>query len=209
MDKSVLRQALENGFNALAKAVYTWHDEVPRSIPMPGEDLVELLQALLLNLHLANFTLWHLEDEARSDAQGPEHVARHKRAIDAENQRRNDSIERLDAHLESLITPLLPPDTVRRFNTETMGGALDRLSILQLKIYHMEAETTRDDAREDHIQRCAQKLELLRRQDRDLRQSILELFDDYCAGRKRPMIYRQFKMYNDPETNPALYGASA
>ncbi len=205
MDKAGLRRALAACFDSLSRAVVTWHHELPQAVPLPEEDPLARLQGMLLDLHLSNFTLWHLEDEARSDAHGPARVARCKRAIDAENQRRNDCIERLDAHLNSLITPLLPTDAPRRYNTETMGAALDRLSILQLKIYHMDAETRREGAGREHVQRCALRLELLRAQDDDLRQGILELFDDYCAGRKRPNVYRQFKMYNDPETNPALY----
>jgi hypothetical protein len=205
MDKAGLRRALTACFDSLSRAVDAWHHELPQAVPLPDEDPLARLQTKLLDLHLANFTLWHLEDEARSDAHGPAHVARCKRAIDAENQRRNDCIEQLDAHLNSLITPLLPTDAPRRYNTETMGAALDRLSILQLKIYHMDAETRRKGAGREHVQRCVLRLERLRAQDDDLRQGILELFDDYCAGRKRPNVYRQFKMYNDPETNPALY----
>ncbi len=209
MDKACLRKTLTVCFDSLSRTVSAWHQELPSAVPLLDASPLPRLTALLLDLHLANFTLWHLEDDARSDVGGPEHVARCKRAIDAENQRRNDCIERLDAHLNSLITPLLPADAPKRYNTETMGAALDRLSILLLKIYHMDVETRRGGASREHVQRCTLRLEQLRAQDNDLRQSILELFDDYCAGRKRPNVFRQFKMYNDPETNPALYAAPA
>lgn len=216
-ERSVLRQAtaeslaraLEAGFAALPLAVAAWHEKEPQveeDIPVAGQDAGAPLLAELLAVHLANFKLWHLEDAARRDDLGPEHVARAKRAIDAMNQRRNDRIELLDAKLESLIASFLPPETPQRHNTETMGNGLDRLSILHLKLYHMRQETTRQDAGPGHVERCRRRLELLERQRRDLERGLLELLGDYAEGRKRPMIYHQFKMYNDPETNPELYG---
>ena len=128
-----------------------------------------------------------------------------KRRIDASNQRRTDRVEQLDDwFLDQLkgITPL--PDA--GINTETPAWALDRLSILALKIYHMEQEVARKDASEEHIARCARKLEVLRAQYADLTTSIDQLLADLNAGRKYMRTYKQMKMYNDPETNPVLYG---
>lgn len=204
-----LENALHGCFQAFSEKVARWHDAPPPQCIPVGEGVEpEAVLSAALAVHLANFTLWHLEDAARRDDLGFEHVARCKRAIDAENQRRNDCIEQLDARLASLIAVFLPCEAPRKYNTETMGGALDRLSILHLKIYHMEQETMRGDAQAEHAARCREKLALLQRQRGDLEQSLLELFAEYKAGRKRPMIYRQFKMYNDPETNPELYGAA-
>jgi len=205
-DPESLSAALRVCFEALERAVEQWHEEEPEDIAPPGEDEGAMnVVSLLLTVHLANFRLWHLEDAARRDDQGFEHVARCKRAIDAMNQRRNDAVERLDAQLESLIATFLPPHTPEKYNTETMGSGLDRLSILHLKLYHMREETDRGDADPGHVERCRARLELLQRQRQDLERSLLELFADYVEGRKRPMIYRQFKMYNDPQTNPELY----
>lgn len=199
-----MENALCECFQAFAHHVAAWHTNEPEVPETPDAETAFLHQAL--TVHLSNFKLWHLEDEARRDDMGPEHVARCKRAIDAMNQRRNDGIERLDARLESLIASFLPPETPCRYNTETMGSGLDRLSILYLKMYHMQAETERQDALPEHIARCRDKHALLIRQRDDLQRSLLELLGDYACGLKRPMIYRQFKMYNDPSTNPALYG---
>jgi len=202
-----LAAALRVCFEALERGVAQWHEAEPESIEPVGDEqgAMEILP-LLLDAHLANFKLWHLEDAARRDDLGWEHVGRCKRAIDAMNQRRNDCIEQLDARLESLIASLLPSHTPERYNTETMGSGLDRLSILHLKLYHMRQETEREDADPGHVERCQARLLLLERQKQDLERSLLDLLSDYIEGRKRPMIYRQFKMYNDPQTNPELYG---
>lgn len=197
--------ALRVCFEALERAVEQWHEAEPEAIEAGGEAGAMSIVPLLLEVHLANFRLWHLEDAARRDDAGFEFVARCKRAIDAMNQKRNDSIEQLDAQLESLIANFLPPHTPHRYNTETMGGGLDRLSILHLKLYHMREQTQRNDVQQEHLQRCQARLELLERQRLDLQRSLLELLSDYVEGRKRPKIYRQFKMYNDPQTNPELY----
>lgn len=199
-----LAAALRDACATLLPLVARWHEAGP---PIVGAetDAPETLAELLQRLHGCNFRLWHLEDAARRDDLGPEHVTRCKRDIDRENQRRNDWIERLDAYLNSLITSFLPPDALERYNTETLGSGLDRLSILSLKLYHMEQETLRPEALPEHVQRCGARLALLDNQRRDLERGLLELLEDYAAGRKRPKVYRQFKMYNDPETNPELY----
>ncbi len=97
----------------------------------------------------------------------------------------------------------LPDATI---NTESPAWALDRLSILALKIYHMQAETSRDDADSAHRSRCAAKLDVLTEQRADLISAIDRLLDDIAAGQKYMKVYRQMKMYNDPDTNPVLYG---
>ena len=156
--------------------------------------------------HKANFLLWHVEDEARRRDVGDAVIADCKRRIDRLNQRRNDLIEAMDAALGMLVTPLLPPHTPQRYNTETAGSALDRLSILSLKIFHMAEEAARAQAGEQHTAACAAKADTLREQHGALLTSLLQLLDEYRQGNKRPRIYRQFKMYNDPALNPALYG---
>jgi hypothetical protein len=95
----------------------------------------------------------------------------------------------------------------RRFNTETLGAALDRLSILSLKIFHMREQTGREDVDAGHLKSCRDKLALLEAQHRDLFRAILELVDDYALGTKSPKVYFQCKMYNDPALNPELYAA--
>ena len=186
-----------------------WHEQEP---PAPGtrpdgSPGPELLRKLIIREHSVNFHLWHVEDQARRKDVGPEVIARCKQEIDGLNQSRNDAIEQVDACLVALLEPHLPQAVGSpRFNTESLGGALDRLSILSLKVYHMEEQTLRTDVSDEHVQSCRSKAATLREQRQDLLQSALELIDDYASGLKRPKVYYQFKMYNDPNLNPELYG---
>ncbi len=156
--------------------------------------------------HQQNFRLWHQEDIARSPVTGEADLAQVKRAIDQLNQQRNDLIERLDDHLVEALSGVQPqPDA--RLNTETPGSVIDRLSILALRLYHMEEQACRGDATDSHVAKAKARLEILCQQYLDLRQSFGELLDDLFSGRKRLKVYRQFKMYNDPTMNPYLYAA--
>lgn len=158
--------------------------------------------------HLANFFLWHVEDEARRTDVDDAVIAGCKQRIDRLNQRRNDLIEQVDAALVAALEPLLPPlpnDAAARYNTETVGSALDRMSIMALKVFHMDEEACRTDADAAHRAKCAEKLEILRAQRDGLLASVLELVGDYATGARRPRVTYQFKMYNDPSLNPALY----
>jgi hypothetical protein len=160
-------------------------------------------------LHAKNWidaVQWHLEDIIRDPQIDPVKALALKRRIDRSNQDRTDMVEELDTHFRQLYAQVTPqPDAT--INTESPAWALDRLSILALKIYHMKAEADRHDAQPQHRQRCAQKLDILLQQRDDLTQAIDTLLDDIAAGRKYMKVYRQMKMYNDPETNPVLYGA--
>jgi hypothetical protein len=158
--------------------------------------------------HEQNFRLWHEEDIARSPEVSDADMARVKRAIDKLNQRRNDLIEKLDDWLvEELSATGVPPWANARLNTETPGSAIDRLSIISLRLYHMEEQARRSDADKAHIAKANARLEILGEQRRDLAGSLEELLSDIFAGRKRLRVYRQFKMYNDPTMNPQIYAA--
>ena len=129
-----------------------------------------------------------------------------KRRIDRSNQERTDMVEELDSYFRNVYAHVKPLDDAT-INTESPAWALDRLSILALKIYHMAAEVNRADATREHRARCSAKLTVLEEQRADLISAIDALLDDIAAGRKYMKVYRQMKMYNDADTNPVLYGA--
>ena len=158
--------------------------------------------------HSFNYLLWHEEDIARSPDVDDARIAAVKRAIDGYNQKRNDGIEALDAYfLGELDQRKIVPEPAARLNTETPGSAIDRLSILALRRYHMQEQADRTDASEEHRAKARGRLEILAQQHQDLARSLQELLDDIFAGRKRLKVYFQFKMYNDPTLNPYLYQA--
>ena len=151
---------------------------------------------------------WHVEDEIRDPQIDPVHALRLKRRIDRLNQERTDKVEGIDDHFLSFFSDAHPA-TGARINTESPAWSVDRLSILALKIYHMEAETLRTDAAPAHLQRCRAKLAVLLEQRRDLSLSINELLQDIGSGARQMKVYRQMKMYNDESLNPVLYKAQA
>lgn len=185
-----------------ATTIQQWHQQ---QIDNPYEDFL----AVVCRQHQQNFKLWHQEDIARSPDVSDSDMARVKRTIDKLNQQRNDLIEQLDDCLiQELNAVGVKPQKDARQNTETPGSAIDRLSILALRIYHMEEQAFRTDAAEEHIGKVKTRLEILYEQHRDLCHSLQDLLDDIFAGRKCMKVYRQFKMYNDPTMNPYLYNAA-
>lgn len=148
---------------------------------------------------------WHLEDEVRRVDRSPEHLLAIKRRIDALNQERTDAVERLDQRLAELLQPVPAPDGVLR--TESLAWALDRLCILQLKLYHLRIEAARANASAEHQDACGIRLRAAEVQHEGLMLACAALWADLTSGAVRYSPYRQFKLYNDPETNPALYGA--
>lgn len=147
---------------------------------------------------------WHYEDIIRDPHINPNDALSLKRRIDHSNQDRTDLVEEIDSYFRKLYSDVTPlPDA--RLNTESPAWAVDRLSILALKIYHMQEQAERSDATDEHRQRCQAKLAVLLEQQKDLSLAIDQLLDDYQQGRKVMKVYRQMKMYNDPSTNPVLY----
>jgi hypothetical protein len=156
--------------------------------------------------HQYNYLLWHEEDIARSGDVTDARIAMVKRAIDGYNQQRNDWIERMDeALVEMLADAGATPAASAKLNTETPGSSIDRLSIMSLRIYHLQEQLERTDVDQAHIDRVTARLERCRVQQADLSQSLVELLADLAAGRKLLKVYRQMKMYNDPTLNPYLY----
>ncbi len=147
---------------------------------------------------------WHFEDIIRDPNIEPVDAVTLKRRIDKSNQDRTDLVEQIDSYFRQLYKDVqVLPDA--RINTESPAWAIDRLSILALKIYHMQEQVNRKDASAEHVAKCQGKLDILLEQQVDLSTAIDQLLEDIEAGRKYMKVYRQMKMYNDPSTNPILY----
>ena len=165
------------------------------------------MEDLLYRKNFIDTVQWHLEDIVRDPEIDPVQGIALKRRIDKSNQDRTDLVEKIDDHFLSFFGDMLTGEDIP-LNTESPAWAVDRLSILVLKIWHMQEEVTRDSASPEHKLKCQVKLDVLLDQQIDLSQSIDQLLEDYKAGRKRMKVYRQMKMYNDPALNPVLYGSS-
>ena len=151
--------------------------------------------------HRHNCLLWDEEDLARRRNVADAEIAANKRAIDGYNQKRNDAIERIDEQLSVLLSIA----ENAKLNSETPGAMTDRLSILSLKIHHMRLQTLRADVDRAHVENCVAKLNRLNEQRTDLAACLEQLLAGCASGASRFKVYRQFKMYNDPALNPAIY----
>lgn len=183
-------------------ADYHTTDNVDTPIRNPyGGDVEKVLYAK----NWIDAVQWHLEDIIRDPAIDPVEALALKRRIDRSNQDRTDMVEEIDSYFLDRYKDVatLPEATI---NTESPAWAIDRLAILALKIWHMREQTGRSDADDAHLAKCRAKLDVLLEQRRDLSTAIDTLLGDFAAGRKYMKVYRQMKMYNDPATNPVLYG---
>jgi hypothetical protein len=183
------------------ETVERWHHE-------PLDNSYEGLLDVACREHQFNFLLWHQEDVARSPDLDDRRIAEVKRSIDKYNQQRNDWIERIDEFLlNELQARRVTTSPAAPLNTETPGSAVDRMSIMALRIYHMEEQLRRKEVDEQHRQRVTARLALCHQQHADLSSALQQLLEDLFAGRKQLKLYRQMKMYNDPTLNPYLYKA--
>ena len=195
----------ENANLIFNRAIADYHltDDVDRPIANPFE--AGTLDHLLYHKNWIDTVQWHLEDIIRNPAIDPVEAMAIKRRIDKSNQDRTDMVEYVDSYLMEKYRSVEPAADAR-LNTETPAWAIDRLSILALKIYHMRVETERTDVDDEHRAACRKKLDVLLQQQVDLSRAIEELIEDIEAGRKYMKTYKQMKMYNDPALNPVLYG---
>jgi hypothetical protein len=181
---------------------YHVHDHVDHPINNPYYQ--EQFEHLLYLKNHIDTVQWHLEDIVRDPNIDPIEGIALKRRIDKSNQERTDLVEKIDDYfLELFKDVLISADA--KVNTESPAWAIDRLSILALKIWHMQEEVNRQEADEIHRQKCQAKLTILLEQQVDLSTSIDELLADIETGGKKMKVYRQMKMYNDPSLNPVLY----
>lgn len=181
-------------------AVRLWHEQDGAEPPAAGP-----IESLLLAQHRANFDLWHIEDAARTPGLPDAALAGHKRLIDRVNQRRNDLAEGCDLALLRLLRPLGLPHPEAELHSESPGLMIDRLSILALKIFHTRDELTRTHAPAGHKERNTERLAILVEQRSDLQLAIERLWRRVLSSERGFKMYRQFKMYNDPNLNPAVY----
>ena len=182
-------------------------DEITAALHVAEDELgfetnADGLMALAMAQHRSNFELWHEEDKARVPGVPDAEIVRVKRAIDRLNQRRNDLVEKMDGWLMER----LQQNAEAPLHSETPGLMIDRLSILALKIYHTREEAYRTSATEEHRSRNVARLTLLEEQRGDLTGCLDSLWAQVLEGARRFKLYRQLKMYNDPELNPAVYG---
>ncbi|MBQ7635418.1 MAG: DUF4254 domain-containing protein [Bacteroidaceae bacterium] len=194
----------EKAWPVFERVIADYHVTDNVDAPMPAPYPASSLEALLYRKCWIDTVQWHLEDLIRDPLIDPAEALALKRRIDKSNQDRTDLVEQIDEYFLSGVQAEPAPDAP--INTETPAWAVDRLSILALKIYHMREQTEREDADEAHKARCKAKLGVLLIQHEDLSQALDTLLDDIAAGRKRMRLYKQMKMYNDPSTNPVLYG---
>ncbi len=209
-----IKAALSRGLELQHTTTAAWHESGSGPDPDRLGDYAEpdSIEGSIVSQHACNFLLWHIEDTARRRDVDDSVIADCKRRIDGLNQARNDGMERVDAAVLTplrAVLPALEPGAAPRYNTESLGMAVDRLSILSLKIWHMDEQLLRTDVDAVHIRACADKALILREQRTDLERSVMQLLDEFAAGSKQPRRYFQFKMYNDPNLNPELYGAGA
>ncbi|MDR2087287.1 MAG: DUF4254 domain-containing protein [Dysgonamonadaceae bacterium] len=192
-------------FSIFEKSIEDYHllDDVDATVSNPFP-----FQSLEYYLYLKNridTVQWHLEDIIRNPDIDAVKALEIKRRIDQSNQDRTDLVERIDSYfLDKYKAVAIHPDAT--INTESPAWAIDRLSILALKIYHMRLETERKDTDKTHLESVASKLNVLLEQQKDLSEAIDQLLHDIESGKKYMKVYRQMKMYNDPELNPVLYG---
>jgi hypothetical protein len=188
-------------WHAKEELIHSWQDAVAL-LPAASEGIMKLIH----ENQLINCYQWHEEDKSRIPNAPDSLAAQVKRSIDASNQRRTDKIEEIDSCLINWLNDGHgQPDENIPLNSETPGNIIDRLSILLLKIYHMQQEVQRLDALPDSVVKCQKKLEILLEQKADLQKCFDQLMGDLFKGTKRLKAYYQFKMYNDPQTNPAIY----
>ncbi len=190
----IFKQAIED---------YHKFDDVDYPCKNPYEE--KTIEWYLYNKVWIDTVQWHLEDLIRDPNIDPVEALALKRRIDKSNQDRTDIVEMIDGYFY-LLFQYATPKADATLNTESPAWAIDRLSILQLKIYHMNAEVNRAAVSEDHKAKCQAKLEVLKEQNGDLCTAIDQLLESYKNGDKVMKVYKQMKMYNDPTLNPVLYG---
>ncbi len=193
----------QKAFDIFNQAISTYHikDDVNQDMSSPFDK--GSIEDLLFTKNWIDTVQWHYEDLIRDPDIEPNAALALKRQIDASNQNRTDLVEYLDAYFLELYNSVVIDENAS-INTESPAWAFDRLSILALKIFHMQEEASRENASDEHLKACKQKLDILLEQKEDLSAAIEQLLNDISQGKKYMKVYKQMKMYNDDELNPVL-----
>jgi len=194
----------ENCLTLFRQVLVDYHQIDQVDTPLHNPYPTNSIDSLLYHKCWVDTVQWHLEDLVRDPSIEPVKGLELKRRIDASNQLRTDLVEKIDDYILGQLHGVTIQANAT-LNTESPAWAIDRLSILALKIYHMREEAERKNAGESHQIKCAQKLSVLLEQEKDLSLSIDQLLEDIYAGKKMMKVYRQMKMYNDASLNPVLY----
>ena len=186
------------------KSILDYHvfDDISKQSNNPYSK--DQLEFLLYQKNWIDTVQWHLEDIIRDPNIEPIEALKIKRTIDSSNQKRTDLVEFIDGYFLEKNKQVKVKKSAT-FNSESPAWAIDRLSILALKIFHMRQETERTNVSQNHIINCNKKLEVLNQQNNDLCIAIDELIYDIEKGNKYMKTYKQMKMYNDEDLNPVLY----
>ena len=195
----------DSAFKIFEESINKYHvlDDVNQPFSNPYDK--DKIEHLLYRKNWIDTVQWHYEDIIRDPHIDPKAALQLKRKIDASNQDRTDLVEYIDSYFLNKYQSVLIQNTAT-INTESPAWAIDRLSILALKIYHMQEEANRSDASAEHLSNCKTKLMVLLEQKKDLSTAIDQLLEDIATGKKYMKVYKQMKMYNDDELNPVLRG---
>lgn len=197
----------ELAWNIFNRSIEDYHLKDDVNAEMPQHYDPSTLEHLLYAKNWIDTVQWHLEDIIRDEHISPDEALKIKRRIDTSNQKRTDLVEYIDSWFLQKFRDIKPLESAR-INTETPAWAIDRLSILALKIFHMKIEAERETAAAEHREKCTEKLTVLQEQHLDLTSAIEQLLDDIENGSVRMKTYKQMKMYNDESLNPVLYQKS-
>ncbi len=194
-------------WDIFSKSVEDYHINDDINFPINNPYEKGSLEQLLYAKNWIDTVQWHLEDIIRDENIDPVDALKLKRRIDASNQQRTDLVEYIDSWFLQKYQNVTPKSDAK-INTETVAWAIDRLSILVLKVYHMNQEATRESASDEHRAKCTEKLNVLLEQKKDLSQGIDFLLEEIEKGNVKMKTYKQMKMYNDESLNPVLYQKS-
>ena len=194
----------ESAWKIFNQSINEYHQKDDVDTPINNSFEKNTLEWLLYAKNWIDTVQWHLEDIIRDENIETLEALKIKRRIDSSNQQRTDLVEFIDSWFLQKYENITPePDA--KINSETPAWAVDRLSILALKVYHMSLEANRSSATEEHRFNCTSKLNVLLEQKKDLSEAIDQLLFDIENGKIKMKVYKQMKMYNDETLNPVLY----